>query len=359
MSVAMLPLSSACNGLGFSEEQALRGCKSTPQPLRKLCHCWVAAGQHAPAPPLNTKKHRNKDDFHGTLQALQSKNRVPKKWLGQHYMVNQEINEKLVEIANIEKDDLILEIGPGTGALTNYLVEAGAYVIAVEKDPAMAELIMERFEGSDRVEVVQEDFMKWPIRTSIDNLKKSISGRGIHLKHAKVVSNLPFNITTPVVKRILPMGDTFSFMVLLLQDEAASRLIDTSPEASNYRSVSLFVQFFSDAQYELKVNRNNFFPSPNVDAAIVSFDIKQALEYPPVSSTKSFFTLVNLAFGGKRKMLRNSLQHQYSSIEVRDALKSIDLLETARPHELTLDQFVALYNSLDVNKKESCTEEAI
>ncbi|KAI5058206.1 hypothetical protein GOP47_0026376 [Adiantum capillus-veneris] len=264
-------------------------------------------------------------------------------------MVNQEINEKLVEFAKVEEGDLVLEIGPGTGALTNCLVEAGAHVVAVEKDPAMAELIRDRFQESGHVEVVQEDFVKWPVRSSIENLKGSLSARGIPLKFAKVVSNLPFNITTPVVKRILPMGDIFSSMVLLLQDEAASRLIDISPQGNNYRSVSLFVHFFADAQYNMKVSRNNFFPCPNVDGAIVSFEIKEALDYPQVSSAKSFFTLVNMAFGGKRKMLRNSLQHAYPSDQVQKALKSIHLLETARPDELTLDQFVALYNVLDTS----------
>ncbi|KAH7290483.1 hypothetical protein KP509_30G050300 [Ceratopteris richardii] len=269
----------------------------------------------------------------------------------QHYMVNNEINEKLVECANIQKGDIVLEIGPGTGSLTNSLVEAGAHVIAVEKDPAMAELIMERFQDSGLVEVVNEDFMKWRIRTSIEYFRNHYSAKGIPFKQIKVVSNLPFNITTPVVKRILPMGDIFSSMVLLLQDEAAYRLIDMSPQASNYRSISLFVQFFSVAQYEMKVSRSNFFPRPNVDGAIISFNIKSALDYPSVSSTKSFFTLVNMAFAEKRKMLRNSLEHKHPPAKIRNALKSVNLDETARPAELTLDQFVALYNALDASKE--------
>ncbi|MCO5591629.1 hypothetical protein L7F22_045619 [Adiantum nelumboides] len=335
----MLLLPRACDTFALTRE-SLQRCAE----LFRFC---ASASQHSPPPTSSKTKLKKKDNFHGTLEALQSKNRVPKKWLGQHYMLNQEINEKLVEFAKIEKGDLVLEIGPGTGALTNCLVEAGAHVVTVEKDAAMAELILERFQESGHVEVVQQDFMKWPVRTSIENLKDSLSASGMPLKHAKVVSNLPFNITTPVVKRILPMGDIFSSMVLLLQDEAASRLIDVSPHSNSYRPISLFVHFFADAQYKMKVSRNNFFPSPNVDGAIVSFDIKEALDYPQVSSTKSFFTLVNMAFGGKRKMLRNSLQHAYSSDQTQSALKSIHLLETARPDELTLDQFVALYNALD------------
>lgn len=270
-------------------------------------------------------------------------------------MVNQQINQKLVQIAQIEEGDLVLEVGPGTGALTSCLVDAGAYVLAVEKDAVMAELSSERFQGSNRVEVVHEDFLKWPLKSSMDKKMELLHTKGFHVKHAKVVSNLPFNITTDVIKRILPRGDFFSSMILLIQDETASRLIDASPKMNEYRPVSLFVHFFSDPEYKLKVERSNFFPRPHVDGAIALFKIKQATEYPSVPSVKSFFTVVNSAFGGKRKMLRNSLQHLYASADVQKALKTVGLLETARPEELSLNQFVDFHNALEKQHGDACT----
>eukprot|EP00249_Psilotum_nudum_P034349 c53301_g1_i1 orf=391-1368(-) len=287
------------------------------------------------------------DGLRSTVRALRSKNRSPKKWLGQHYMLNRSINEKLVEIAEVEDGDLILEIGPGTGSLTHILVEAGAHVIAVEKDPDMAALVLERFGGCGQVEVVQEDFLRWPVQSYISYLMAQKIAENGPFKCGKVVSNLPFNITTNVVMRILPLGNIFSHMVVLLQDEAALRLVDVMPGVHGYRAINLFVNFFSEPEYRFKVDRANFFPVPHVDAAITSFRIKQAEEYPSVASPMSFFSVVNEAFSGKRKMLWRSLQHLYPSVSVHNALKSVGVLEKSRPGELSLDQFVALYNALE------------
>ncbi|KAF9600090.1 hypothetical protein IFM89_002563, partial [Coptis chinensis] len=160
----------------------------------------------------------------------------------------------------------------------------------------------------------------------------------------QVVSNLPFNISTDVVKQLLPMGDIFSEVVLLLQDETASRLVDASLRTSEYRPINIFVNFYSDPEYKLKVLRTNFFPQPNVDAAVVAFKLKKPSEYPAIVSPKSFFSLVNSAFNGKRKMLRRSLQHICTAPEIEEALGNVGVPVTSRPEELTLDDFVRLHN---------------
>ncbi|KAL2460739.1 Ribosomal RNA adenine dimethylase family protein [Abeliophyllum distichum] len=165
-----------------------------------------------------------------------------------------------------------------------------------------------------------------------------------NLPCAKVVSNLPFNISTDVIKLLLPMGDIFSDVVLLLQDEAALRLVDSSSKSSEYRPINVFINFYADPEYKFKVPRTNFFPQPKVDAAVVAFRLKQITDYPQVSTIKSFFSMVNSAFNGKRKMLRKSLQHICSSSEIEAALCSGGLPPTARPEELTLEDFVKLHN---------------
>ncbi|XP_077248603.1 ribosomal RNA adenine dimethylase family protein isoform X2 [Tasmannia lanceolata] len=282
--------------------------------------------------------NRSNDDYHATLKALNSRGRTPRKSLGQHYMLNSSINEQLANIAEVEDGDVILEIGPGTGSLTNVLINAGATVVAVEKDPHMAMHVRDRFGGMEQLMVLQEDFTKCHIRAHLSSLLESRKSAGKDSKYAKVVSNIPFNISTDVVKQLLPMGDIFSIVVLLLQDEAALRLVDASLGTSEYRPINIFVNFYSDPEYKFKVPRTNFFPQPNVDAAIVTFKLKQAAEYPQVSSTKSFFSMVNSAFNGKRKMLRRSLQHVCTPLEVEKALQN------SRPGELTLDDFVRLHN---------------
>ncbi|KAK9273377.1 hypothetical protein L1049_018187 [Liquidambar formosana] len=288
---------------------------------------------------------RSQDDFHATLKALNSRNRTPRKSLGQHYMLNSSINEQLVSVADVKDGDVVLEIGPGTGSLTNILVDAGATVLAIEKDPHMAALVRERFASTDRLKVLQEDFTKCHINSHMLSLLESRDLLGQKSRFAKVVSNIPFNISTDVVRQLLPMGDIFSEVVLLLQDETAMRFVESSLRTSEYRPINIFINFYSDPEYKFKVPRENFFPQPNVDAAVVTFKLKQTADYPPVSTTKSFFSMVvNSAFNGKRKMLRRSLQHICTSLEIEEALGNAGLPATSRPEELTLDDFVRLHN---------------
>ncbi|XP_020219349.1 ribosomal RNA small subunit methyltransferase, chloroplastic [Cajanus cajan] len=281
---------------------------------------------------------RSTDDYHATLKALNSKGRFPRKSLGQHYMLNSDINEQLAGAAGVEQGDVVLEIGPGTGSLTNVLLNSGAFVLAVEKDKHMAALVSERFSSTGKFKVLTEDIVKCHVRSHMSSLVDPES------RNAKVVANIPFNISTDVIKLLLPMGDIFSEVVLLLQEETAMRLVVSSLRTPEYRPINIFVNFYSDPEYKLKVPRTNFFPQPNVDAAVVSFKLKLPSEYPQVSSTKSFFSMVNSAFNEKRKMLRKSLQHICTSLEIEEALTSIGLLATSRPEELTLDDFVKLHN---------------
>ncbi|KAK1408876.1 hypothetical protein QVD17_40991 [Tagetes erecta] len=293
-------------------------------------------------PKITKIKIKEPDDYHSTLKALNSKGRIPRKSLGQHYMLNGEVNERLVDAANVSDGDVVLEIGPGTGSLTNVLVEAGANVLAIEKDPYMAALVNERFASTRRVKVIQEDFTRCHLRS---HLSSFLGGDYSDVNsYAKVVANIPFNISTDIVKQLLPMGDIFSEVVLLLQEEAALRMVDSSLRTSEYRPINIFINFYSDPEYIFKVPRENFFPQPKVDAAVVVFRLKKATDYPQVSSTKGFFSMVNSAFNGKRKMLRKTLQHIKPSAEIEEALVNVGLAATSRPEELTLEDFVMLHN---------------
>ncbi|EXB96154.1 Ribosomal RNA small subunit methyltransferase A [Morus notabilis] len=221
--------------------QESRRASSSPCPLQQQVEEEKAQMTTTPLSKLSTLKAV----FHENLSARLTP------YSHSHYMLNSEINEQLSSAADVGDGDVVLEIGPGTGSLTNVLISAGAYVIAIEKDPHMAALVSERFADTD---------------------------------HLKVVANIPFNISTDVVKQLLPMGDIISEVVLLLQ----------------------------------------------VDAAIVKFKLKRAEDYPSVSSTKSFFSMINSVFNGKRKMLRRLLQHICSSSEIENALRNVGLPPTPR-----------------------------
>ncbi|XP_062224255.1 ribosomal RNA small subunit methyltransferase, chloroplastic [Phragmites australis] len=285
------------------------------------------------------------DDYHYTIRSLNSRGRhAPRKSLGQNYMLNSKVNEELVAAAGVEEGDVVLEIGPGTGSLTAALLEAGATVFAVEKDKHMATLVKDRFGSTERLKIIEEDITKFHIRSHfLPFMKEKYHATK---QHAKVVSNLPFNVSTEVVKLLLPMGDVFSVVVLMLQDETAARLADASIQTPEYRPINLFVNFYSEPEYRFRVERENFFPRPKVNGAVISFKLKNIEDYPPVGSHKSFFSMVNSAFNGKRKMLRKSLQHLCSSAEIEAALHNIGLPVTARPSDLMLDDFVRLHNHL-------------
>ncbi|XP_058737262.1 ribosomal RNA small subunit methyltransferase, chloroplastic-like [Vicia villosa] len=312
--------------------QKANGSRRSPK-----LYITCARGNNRPSTP-------NKDDYHGTLKALNSKGRSPRKSLGQNYMLNSEINEQLVGVAGVQEGDVVLEIGPGTGSLTNTLINSGAVVLAVEKDKHMAALVSERFSSTGKLKVLNEDIVKCHVRSHISSLHENAKEIDSDNRKAKVVANIPFYISTDVIKLLLPMGDIFSEVVLLLQEETALRLVEPSLRTPEYRPINIFVNFYSDPEYKFKVERTNFFPQPNIDAAVVSFKLKQPSEYPQVSSSKSFFAVVNSAFNEKRKMIRKSLQHICTSLEIEEALESIGLLSTSRPEELTMDDFVKLHN---------------
>ncbi|XP_011628371.1 ribosomal RNA small subunit methyltransferase, chloroplastic isoform X2 [Amborella trichopoda] len=250
---------------------------------------------------LCTVNARREDDYHATLKALQSRGRTPRKSLGQVPW--------LLQLRRIHIWLCILVIDLET-------------------------------------QVLQEDFTRCHIRLHLSSLLGCDGSTGNRPNSTKVVANIPFNITTDVVKQLLPMGDILSQVVLLVQDETALRLVDASLGTSEYRPINIFVNFYSDAEYKFKVPRTNFFPQPNVDGAVVSFKLKQPADYPEISSPKTFFSMVNSAFNGKRKMLRRSLQHFYASDAIEEALSNMGLPTTSRPGELTLENFVRLHNLL-------------
>lgn len=261
--------------------------------------------------------------------------RPQKKW-SQNFLIDGNIIRKIVQAAQVEKGDLVLEIGPGPGALTEALLAHGCEVAAVEKDPNFADALMRLEKRPGSLTVFKEDILDFPIE---EFLKKNCKEG----KKVKVVSNLPYHITTPIALKLLPLNAHIASVTIMVQREVAVRICAQKGSA-DYSSLSLFTQFYSSPHYCFTVAPTCFFPQPKVHSAVVTLTLREP-PLPP-SEEEAFFKLTRSAFQKRRKMLRSSLKELYTKEELASALTKMGLTLEARPEELSLDQFLQLFKNL-------------
>ncbi len=254
-----------------------------------------------------------------------------KKSASQNFLVDENIVHKILKEAKVLPGDLILEIGPGPGALTEALLKMGCRVCAVEKDPKLAELLRRLCPDESLLQIFSEDFLEFPVE---EFLQKNLPPG----KKAKVVANLPYHITTPILTKLVPLHSLLSDLVVMVQKEVAERCIAKEGE-ENYSSLSLFLQFFTKPKYGFTVEPTCFLPKPSVQSAIIHFELKES---PAVADQNFLFELIRTSFGKRRKMLRTSLKEILPSAFVEEALKKQKLNPLCRPEELSLNQFIIL-----------------
>ena len=282
-----------------------------------------------------------------------------RRWLGQHFLIDHSVLIDAVRSADVTKEDVILEIGPGTGNLTAELLRTGCKVIAVEKDRNLAKNLRETLGkeyGEDELEIIEEDFMKW----------KDLDTKFVDLieggeRRAKVVANIPYNITTDILKRLLPMGDTFEDLVFMFQEEVARRLateergekmIENANEVmkkkksnSDFRAMSVRTAYYSESRYIRPVAKDCFDPPPNVESCLIGFKPKRKEHLLKINGTeKQFFTFVQSCFAQKRKMLKNNLRATCDAETIDLALEMLGRGEKVRPQELFMEDYVELFN---------------
>ncbi len=244
--------------------------------------------------------------------------RPPKKSLSQNFLIDANIVRKIVLLAEVAPGDAVLEIGPGPGALTAALLTAGARVFAIEIDRTLAQELHRLQNG--RLNIYESDFLKFPM----DRLPKNI----------KVVANLPYHITTPILEKLF--ASSFSSIVVMVQKEVARRM-QAKAGTKEFGSLTLFVEFHSQVMGSFDVSANCFYPKPKVDSTVIRLD---AREIPTVNP----FPLVRPAFQHRRKMLTSALP--YPKEVVRQALSAIGVRVDARPEMLPLSQWIALTERL-------------
>jgi 16S rRNA (adenine1518-N6/adenine1519-N6)-dimethyltransferase len=223
-------------------------------------------------------------------------------------------------LADVQPGDHVLEIGPGPGALTEQLLAAGASVLAVEKDTLLANGLSRL--GEENLKIFNDDILKFPIEKSLQGKKKT-----------KVIANLPYNITTPILEILLPLHHCLDSITVMVQDEVARRMT-AKPGNRIYGSLSVFLQFYGEPRYGFKVAPGSFFPAPTIDSAVVHIDLKE----PPNIDKDHFFGLTRTAFGQRRKMLRKSLK----DLIEEETFLAANISPTARPEELSLQEWLTL-----------------
>lgn len=221
----------------------------------------------------------------------------PRKRWGQNFLINPGILEKIVAAAEISPADTVVEIGPGIGALTARLTALAGRVVAVEIDRSLVALLKERFSACPNLFLVEGDALK----ADFDALVRAAGGTLPY----KVVANLPYYVTTPLLTRLLNTNFTVRLLVVMVQKEVALRLV-ARPGTKEYGSLSVLAQYRSEAELVAVVSRGSFFPAPAVDSAVVKLRLRSA---PPVAVPDEglFFRVVRAAFGQRRKTLLNAL----------------------------------------------------
>ena len=267
-----------------------------------------------------------------SLLSFLEENRLrPKKALSQNFLIDQNILNKMIAAAEVSAEDLVIEIGPGPGVLTEALLATGAKVLAVEMDRKFAAALLRLQTVDQQLEVIEEDFLQFPLE---DYLKKSP-------RRIKVVANVPYHITTPILAKLAPLHHFISTVTLMVQKEYAQRMV-SQKETPEYSSLSLFLNFYAMVRYCFTVPATCFLPRPKVQSAVVQLLLKQ----PPPIDPVPFFKMTRSAFQQRRKMVRSSLKELYPPEKIALALKTVQIREDARPEQLSLEEFMQFFASL-------------
>ena len=275
-----------------------------------------------------------------TKEIIEKNNFYFKKNFGQNFLIDSNVLDNIISAANITKDDFVLEIGPGIGSLTQYLAENAGRVVAVEIDTNLIPILKETVGSYDNLEIINEDILKLDINSLVAEKNNG--------KPIKVVANLPYYITTPIIMELLEKKVNVESITVMVQREVAARM-QASAGTKDYGALSVAVQFYSDAKTDFIVPPNCFMPRPNVDSAVITLNLLERKKVETINQD-FMFHIVKCAFGQRRKTLMNTLYNlgklNLSKDEITEAITSIGVSEKIRGEALTIEQFAVLSDEL-------------
>lgn len=275
-----------------------------------------------------------------TIEIIQKYNFDFQKRFGQNFLIDEHVIEKIIRSANLTKEDCILEIGPGIGTMTQYLAESAGKVIAVEIDKNLIPILEDTLSGYSNIMIINEDILKVDINALAEEHNQG--------KPIKVVANLPYYITTPIIMGLFESHVPLESITVMVQKEVADRM-KVGPGTKDYGALSLAVQYYAAPEIVANVPANCFIPRPNVGSAVIK--LKRYKE-PPVKTKdeKKLFLIIRASFNQRRKTLVNSLKNSaelsYNRESIENALEQMELPLTIRGEALNLEQFARLTDIL-------------
>ena len=260
------------------------------------------------------------------------------KSLGQNFLVDESVILNAVHEAGICKDDLVIEIGPGLGTFTNEIVKKAAKVICVELDKRMVEILEDRFKLFDNVEIINEDILKVDINQIVEDNKE--------LK-VKIVGNLPYYITTPIIMKLLESRAKFESITVMIQKEVADRLC-AKTGTRDAGAITYAVEYYANARKLIEVPHTSFIPMPNVESEVIILEVRKEKNVN-VKDEEKLFKVIKYAFMQRRKTLLNAIQNTEvceDKEKLKEILHKLNIDERIRGEALTLDEFIDISNLL-------------
>lgn len=274
-----------------------------------------------------------------TKRMMRQNGIIAKKNLGQNFLINDNVLTSIVQAGEITENDVVVEIGPGLGNLTEYLLNTGAQVICFEIDEKMQGILEQRFKDKENLQIVMQDILKVDLKTYLPENKK-----------IKIIANLPYYITTPIIFKLLDYSENIDRIVIMIQKEVAERLI-AKEKSKDYGVLTINVNYKADVEKVVDVPNSSFIPEPNVTSSVVKITPnKSKMINLGIQDEISFHKVIKLGFATRRKKLLNSLsltnEIGLSKEEIKQIMDRLNIGENSRVEELTVKQIVDLSNGI-------------
>ena len=268
------------------------------------------------------------------------------KSLGQNFLISNEVVEKIINASDIKENDLVIEIGPGLGTLTKFLLQKVKKVLCVELDKKMIKILNDRFSDYNNFELINEDILKVNLKKIIEDNKKTEQ-----IANVKIVANLPYYITTPIIMKLLEEKLDIESITVMIQKEVADRLIEI-PGGKNTGAITYTVYYYCESEKIIEVPNNSFIPEPDVTSEVIKMNLRKEPAVK-IQEPKIMFMIIKSAFMQRRKTLLNALTNTKVFINKNEGLnilKKLNLNENIRAEELSIQDFANIAKAITSNR---------